>query len=782
MGVNGAIGAMLQGVSQQPFRIRVPGKVGEQENLQSDVIRGLISRPAAVEVLNIGTQATPMEFDDVVIDDVTYIVGFRSGETRVWDLAGTEYTVTAQDANATAYMGDNMGFHVYDDTIYVTNRDVIVAEDATVDTSNVKLNQGLAQCLGGTFGRTMRIIVTYDDDTVADASWVIPDGTGPDAVDGAQIMGELVTLLIADGNWKGTSTALRSSGGNGSVVLITDTDNAFTLTLEDGDDNSVLRGHVSVAKKIEDLTKFAPHGTLVKVEGENKADDDFYMRFEVEGVTTVGDGFGTTGLWREWVNAEEPVSLDLTTMPHVLFKIGATFFFERNLWQSRRSGNIESNDHPSFVGEAISDIGGFQSRLAMLAGANFIASRTNQPADFYKKSVVVDSDTDPLDFSSTTESEKDLRFIVPFDKDLLLLSNKHQFLVTGATGLTPDNAAMKQTTDFEMAGRARPSSTGRTVMFPFTVGAHAGLNEFFASDEIASNGADNLTATLAKYITGEIIQIETNTNAHMTLIRTDDAATNDTVWVYKYIWEQIDKKQSSFSKWTFNDEVAFVFWEEATIYAILRVGNDYVLTSIDMDYATHDVGFNPTLDRRSDETVDGSFQVSLPYSGASFVQHTGCVKPGQVATAVETGSGPYTYTFNEITCPAASTVVAGISYTSSVTPTMPYARHRDGKPNRAVDLVVSQFRAAYENSGTIQSTMASKYRATDTVIDNDYVIVVDNPDDPNEIGIRDGVFRFPWGEQTDRSDLTLDTLGIRPMALIDLDFDAQRFKRGVRIT
>ena len=780
MGVNGAIGAMLQGVSQQPFRIRLPGKVGEQINLHSDVNRGLISRPAAVEVANIGTEVTAMEFDTVVVDDVTYIVGFHSAETRVWDLTGTEYTVTPQDANATAYMGDNMGFHVYDDTIYITNRDVVVASDSFIDTTNVMLNQGLVQCLGGSFGRNMHINITYSDETVASGFYNIPD-SDPDKVNGDDIMDNLVNLavgaLVNDGDLKGTTTLTL----NHNVLLITDSAFEFTLTVEDGEDNSVLRGFVGVAKKLTDLTKFAPHGTLVKVEGEDKTDDDFYMRFEVVDETTVGDGFGITGLWREWVNAEEAVSLDLTTMPHILFKVGSTFFYERNLWLSRRAGDSDSNDHPSFVGETIKDIGGFQSRLAMIAGPNFITSRTNIPADFYKKSVVTESDSDPIDIASTTESEKDLRFIVPFDQDLLLLSDKHQFIVPGTIALTPKNSQMRQTTDFEMAGDARPSSTGITVIFPYTVGLNAGLNEFFASGDVATNGADNLMDTLTSYVTGAINQIETNTNEHITMFRTDAAATNDTVWIYKYIWEQLEKKQSSFSKWTFFDEVAAVFWEGATIYIIFRVGNDYILCSMDMSFPAHAVGFNPTLDRRSEEVVDGSFQISLAYSGASFVQYTGCDKPGQNVTAVETGSGPYTYTFDENTVPAAATVIAGISYTSSVTPTMPFAKHRDGKPNWAIDLVVGRFKAAFENSGAIQSTMASRYRATDTVINNDYLITENNPDDLNEIGIRDGVFDFPWGEQTDRSNLTLDTLGIRPMALIDLDFDAQRFKRGVRI-
>jgi hypothetical protein len=250
----------------------------------------------------------------------------------------------------------------------------------------------------------------------------------------------------------------------------------------------------------------------VKVEGEDKSDDDFYMRFEVEDETVVGNGFGTQGIWREWVNAEQPVALDFETMPHVLFLIGGVFFFQRNLWQSRRSGDIDSNPHPSFAGQKITDVGGFQSRLMFTAGPNNIGSRTNQPSDFYAKSVVNEVDSDPIDFSSTTESEVDLRFMVPFDRDMLLMSDKHQFIVSGLAALTPSNASMVQTTDFEMAGAARPSSTGRTILFPYAIGAFAGMKEFFASDEVATNGADNLTKLITTYITGEIIQIATSTN------------------------------------------------------------------------------------------------------------------------------------------------------------------------------------------------------------------------------------------------------------------------------
>ncbi len=784
MGINGSLGTVLQGVSQQQPRVRLPGQVTEQINIHSDVVQGAVSRPPVMDIANLGTETTAMEFDDIEIDGVVYIVGFHAGELRVWDTEGTEFTLVNQDADAIAYIGTAMGFHVYDDTIYVTNRDVTVLADGTIDTSDVMLGQGLVQCLGGSFGRDYKITITYSDGFTASGTRTIPDND-PDFVNGGNIMSFLIddaTLgFDRPANLKGTTTVTLID----NVMLVTDSAFTFTLTVSDGDDGTVLRQHVKVAAKIEDLTQWAPHGTLVKVEGEDVAADDFWMRFEVEDETTVGDGFGENGLWRESVDYEEPRSLDFTTMPHIIFKNGDTFYFERNLWESRRAGNQESNDHPSFVGHKITDIGGFQSRLMFTAGPNNIGSRTNFPADFYAKSVFREVDSDPVDFNSTTESEVDLRFMVPFDRDMLLMSDKHQFIVSGLGPLIPETASMVQTTDFEMAGAARPSSTGRTILFPYTIGAHAGLKEFFASDEIATNGADNLTKLVTKYIQGSIIQIATSTNFGVTMIRTDSAAAAHKLWVYKYLWDdsEVKKIQSAWSKWEFPLDVHGMFWVGSEIFVIMRDGNDYILGSMDLDFAPHDVGFLPTLDRQTDEVADGSSEVTLEYADAVFVQHTGCSDPGTRATPTSvTGSGPYTYAFDTTTVPAAATVVAGLIYTSSITPTMPFRKARDGKTKRLDAVVVTSFHVAYEDSGFITATRSSRYRSVDQVLDNRVVIEADDPEDLLQIGIRSGTFEIPWGERSDWSALTLAAADIRPIQLLEIDWPGQSFTRGQRVS
>jgi hypothetical protein len=254
--------------------------------------------------------------------------------------------------------------------------------------------------------------------------------------------------------------------------------------------------------------------------------------------------------------------------------------------------------------------------------------------------------------------------------------------------------------------------------------------------------------------------------------------------VYKYLWNDdgLSKVQSSWSKWEFPLEVTGMFWIGSKAYFILLDGTEYVLTYVDMDFANHAVGYLPTLDRQTDE-VSSSSVVILDYDNAEFVQHTGCSNPGSRATELtKTGSGPYTYTFDTTTVPDAATVVAGLAYVSFVEPTMPFRRSRDGKAKRMDAVVVTTFEVAFDNSGPIVSTMESKYRADDQVFDNDKFITVDDPDDPDQIGIRDGIFVIPWGERSDRSTLKLEANGVRPFTILEIDWRGQSFTRGVRVT
>jgi hypothetical protein len=112
---------------------------------------------------------------------------------------------------------------------------------------------------------------------------------------------------------------------------------------------------------------------------------------------------------------------------------------------------------------------------------------------------------------------------------------------------------------------------------------------------------------------------------------------------------------------------------------------------------------------------------------------------------------------------------------------MPFIRDRDGAAIKNANIVVTEFNAYYEESGYINSTLESKYRAVPRSYSNQQIITLNDPDDPDNIGIRSGVFKVPWGERSDWSELTLSTDDVRPMTIIEVEWIGQVLKRGRRL-
>jgi cell shape-determining protein MreC len=104
-------------------------------------------------------------------------------------------------------------------------------------------------------------------------------------------------------------------------------------------------------------------------------------------------------------------------------------------------------------------------------------------------------------------------------------------------------------------------------------------------------------------------------------------------------------------------------------------------------------------------------------------------------------------------------------------------RDRNGQPVVDNKLVVTEFTVVYQNSGAVASLMTSKYRGDET-FDNLKAITVGDVEDPDQIGIRSGDFRIPWGENSEWSQLRLTSTGVRPMSILEIEWRGQAFKRG----
>lgn len=810
MSVSGTLGALLQGVSQQPANIRNDGQVTEQINMVSDVVRGLTSRPAT-ELVAYNTGATAdLTFRNVTMGKERFQVGFAAGVVEVIDSLGVSRTVTLAAGTGT-YIGASMEVYVYNDIAYLLNREQVVAMDSSITAAEAEVvhDEGYVSVLGGEFSHTYTVTLQYTDGTSADGVYTAPDGTtaGDAALTASTyIADQLKTNLAADGAIK-AGTVISVSG---STIRITGAPD-LKLTTSDGSGGLLMRHQTNTIDNVEDLAKIAVDGTLVRIVGAQGSEDDYFMRFDIED-TVVGAGFGSSGVWREWYDTTEASLFDLTTMPHILTKTGASFDVAKGNWQGRRVGDSTTNPLPSFVGQKIRDLNGFQSRLVFVAGPHVVMSRTNIEVDFFKQSATIEAATDPIDVMSNAETEFSLEWIVPFDRDLIIFADYSQFIITGSISLTATNASMVQTTNFEMGAEAsRPASTGRTLLFPFSNGGFAGVKEFFSSSGVDASDATSITQVQDEYMSGKVTKLTASTNFSFVVVQTDDPTEENTLFVYQYYYDGESKAQASWSRWDFPYAVKNIFFDGSQLYALMyNTAQGYIQTTLDLDIpANAFTGYPISLDIMSRFTAadsssdyvlsdyiinphdyvlagvaatDLSF-IDLPWPDAKLVQGEHCTVPGQTVSAVVSNisTNVWRYLMNTSTVPDAGHVYAGLSYTSLVKPTMPFIRDSTGAAIKNSKLVVTEFVVYYDESGHIDSTMTSKYRAVDQVHTNDKVVTANDPDDPAGKGIRSGDYSIPWGERSDWSELTISSDDIRPMTILEIEWIGQILSRGRRI-
>lgn len=790
------LGSMLQGISQQPPHLRQDGQVTEQVNFLSHVTRGITSRPGTVlEGINI---SVPLghSFTEVDISGDTYQVGTNSkanpnlfeDKIIILDTFGTQQTVTITPS-AEDYIGDDMDVYVYDNkeekTVFLFNRDFPTAmiTDVTAQQAEVLKDVALITSLGGQFSHTYKIFIEDLTGNVVVGTYTTPDGTN--SGDAAKVTSDFIavqlrTSLEAQPNKPaGMVTAVQNS-----VVQVRGIPGVRAAT-EDGSGGDTLVYQTNTAKSTTDLADLAPHGTLVRVVGLDGTEDDFWMRFEVAEETVVGNGFGTEGLWREWYNVDEPASFDPATMPHQIKLVSpGVFSVEEVEWAPRARGDADTNPVPGFIGKSIRDINGFQSRLVVVAGALTNMAVTNEPNNFFKQSAVAEIATDPIEMLSTAPGEFSLQYIVPFDRDLIICGDQNQFIIEGGQGLTAANASMTQTTKFEMSSGVRPSPTGKTFLFPFTQGEYSGIKEFFSSNTVDANQATTITELVPKLLRGQVIEMKVSTNFDTALIQTD--LTKRSIYVYKYLWSGDTKVQSAWSRWDFQDDIENFYFDASRVYILLYSATEgFYQVSMDLDIPDNtQLGYNLALDANTSYTTDALTtepsgetysRVTLPFPNMTIMQGDGCTQVGQTVTSLpeEPFGDSYRYYLNTDSVPQGATVWAGLDYTSTLKPTMPFIRDGSNKVMRFVRLVLTRFIIHFEKSGPMTVTRSSRFRSTDVSVSNASVILDLDPNDPDTDGVESGSFDVPFREQSDISELTITASGGLPVTINEIEWVGQ---------
>jgi hypothetical protein len=536
--ISSSIPNLVNGISQQPFTLRLASQAELQENGLSTTSQGLRKRPPTKHLKKILDGSLGNAYIHTINRDENerYVVVITNGDLKVFDLAGVEKTVSFPSGksylNAAAPATSFKAVTVADYT-FLVNKTVTITQSASRAAS--RNPEALVSVRVGNYGKEYSITL----DGTKRATYTTPDGSN--ASHTANISTDFIATELYNDlvSWGGAGYTFTRYGSVIHVQKTTD----FTIRVEDGFNNGAALAIKDQVQKFQDLPANAGVDYFaVEVAGDKQTSfDNFWVRFDAAG----------TGAWREAIKPNELLGYTASTMPHTLVRnADGTFTFAPASWNNRTKGTNVSNPDPSFVTRKITDIFFYRNRLGFLADESVIFSEASEFFNFYRTTVNELLDSDPIDVAVSHTKVSTLLHAVPFNKQLLLFSAQTQFVVDSGDLLTPKTIAVKQSTEFECTPQATPVGMGKNVYFAVPKGEFSGFREYFSEDlNGLNNDAVEVTSHVPVYVPKNVYKITPCLNEDLFVALS--TADRSSAYVYKFYFNGQEKLQSSWSRWVF---------------------------------------------------------------------------------------------------------------------------------------------------------------------------------------------------------------------------------------
>ena len=586
--------SFINGISQQPYTLRLNSQGEKQENGLSTVSQGLRKRPPSKHLAKV--QSSPLSNVFVHTDNrdanERYIFMITSGDLKIYDVAGNQKTVHF-GAGTASYLYTNLpaaqsfsAITVADYT-WLVNKTITVQASPTNTPSSPNPYEALVNVKSGNYGRNYSIIING----VTKASYTCPNGTS--AADAPYIATDYITAQL--------NSQLNSNGITtnyvGSCIYIYSS-SAFSISTTDGFGGTAMVSILGKTQKFADLPTVCPKpNVIVEVIGDvSNSFANYFVKFDTSG--------GTTGVWRECAAPNINDGLDASTMPfEIIRNTDGSFTMQKASWKSRTVGDLTSSTDPSFVGRTINDVFFFQNRLGFLSDENVVFSESGKYFNFYRSTVTALLDSDVIDVTASHTKVSILNHAIPYNKSLLLFSEQSQFIIAGDQVLTPTAISLKVSTEFPCDIAVKPLAAGRNCYFSVTKGNYHAVREYSTTTNygIGVDDAMEITAHIPKYLPAGAYKMAGSANEDMFVFLT----TGDTksLYLYKYFYTSTNEKaQSSWSRWTFgaNDTILNADFIQSTLYLVISRPDGVYFESIDcsLGYLGTNEPFPVMLDRK----------------------------------------------------------------------------------------------------------------------------------------------------------------------------------------
>ena len=688
---------MLQGVSQQLQRERLEGQVSAQMNMLSDVVTGVRRRPGA-ETKTIREDINNSDVDQMLAWDgdlagqrIKVVLNGVDGKLRIFNTAWAELA----SLTSTYFQFTNrtdIQHTITADRLYVLNKSKVpfIATRTSV-TDNT--HKGFFFIKVGAFSTRYSVTVS-DAGASYTAEYLTPDSSAVGAA--AQTTPEYIAAQLLDAIGVAFPAWGRDRVGSYCFIVTGAPGCRVTST---NSSNMVGTSGAQYVQTIADLPARLPSGADGLVIAVGAVATPTYYRFN----------FGT-GVWQE--GPKEGSALTLGDMPPYVYLNSSSVWTLGSDYEGRLSGDDNTNPDPSFLGFGIDGIGSFQGRLVFLSGSKVNMSASAKPGRFYRSTIESILMSDPIEVGASANSSAAYQYCVPFNKDLLLFSEKYQALVPGTGVIGPANATVVVTSTYEADMSSSPLTMGRTVMYPAPRSMDFfGVMEMLPSPYTASQYVSaDVTAHLPKYLNGRCRFSVSSSVAGIGLF----ASSSDlrTLVVHEYTWDGDEKAQQAWHKWVFPYDIADAFFAGSEINLVFVNNSRLLVATIDprIGTLTADGDRRPFLDLygnatvvKTDEDVTTGGTVAINPALQLFdpLWYTKARLADRAMELLGEEVGVDSRTSTElVTVPSfgGGEVSMGIPYRSSVSPSMPMVKDSNGVVISSNKLTLLRFMVGTANS------------------------------------------------------------------------------------
>ena len=761
----------------------------------------------------------------------TYLDGITTPRTDVKALTVADYTFIANKEQTVSLGSTTSAALAYDALVFVKLGDYSKEYSVEVDGQKFIYESGDGQNAGrdstgnsegtgrdadteyiagqigqtlGTGGQVTSVAITNGGSgytSPPDVTFANP-ATGTDEAEGyALLSGGVVTEIVVTHGGRGYTSAPAitfSSGAATATATIATTgvsqtvevQNAcikitgasdFSISVKDGLADQGIGLVYKEVSSITDLPAKAYNNFRVKVKGDTElAQDDYYVKFQTKNGLDFDEG-----TWVEDTGYGLKTEINATTMPLQLVP-DATFTnwtLDVASWTDRLVGDDDTNPAPTFVGSKVNDIFFFKNRLGILTDSSIVFSEADEYFNFWRTTVLSLLDSAPIDVGISHTKVALLKHAIPFQEKLLIFSEGTQFVLRGSDLLTPKTVSITPATEYDADAVVKPIVLNNYVYFPFKRNSHIGLTEYFVDNDTNIFDASEITAQVPTYIKSNVVAMAGTSVENVIAIVNDQ--NRKEVFVYKFFWQNKEKIQSAWQKFTFGRDVISLGFIESNLYLVT---NDTTSTYLDVLPMENDLqddnGYAVLLDNR----VDGS-DLTVSYSSATKTSTISGFDYDPTGVEVYSKIGhKYTFTRTSATEGTVSGDITSVPFFAGVPYDMLYKfsdqalkqpTERGGRS--ASDYTFQTIRSGslnYAETGHFTVEVTPRHRDTYTYAFNPDILGADLT--LNVFTPQDGHFRFPVQCQPEDATIEVKSSSALPCKLLAAEFESMMIPRSRR--